>query len=76
MPEEREAEFASPAEAKLSGYMQLVRAEPPRSSTALTRAVVHTLRWQRALVGAMRAAATIASAALGAFRGLVGRRRR
>lgn len=76
MAPDGEDEFASAAEAKLGGYMELVRVAPPRSSTALTRAVLRTLSWQRAVVGPLRAVAAIASGALGALRGLLGRRRR
>lgn len=55
-----EGDFDSAAERRLDEHLELVRAEPPASDPRLTRGVVRTVRWQRALIVPIRMASAVA----------------
>jgi hypothetical protein len=51
-----------PAERRVAELLGALRSDPPRSSTALTRRVVRTARWQAAVKPPLRAVGMLASA--------------
>ena len=53
---------ATPAEARLRGHLELLRAEDPGTRVALRENVVSAARWQRALRAPLRVVGLIAAA--------------
>jgi hypothetical protein len=68
-------DYSDRGEARLGGYLEELRAEPPAGDRALVRRIARSARWQQAVRAPLQVAGVLAAAVAVGVAGILGFRR-